>query len=111
MARRSRKPMYPTNIPVFNPLTDTPLYYFPVKDVFVRSTNAGGHKLYCGRWNVVMITRDNFLYTYPSYRPQFEQFVEAFLWEYAPHISFQKVKPYLGNSHFEYIGKPTPITV
>lgn len=110
MTKRTRKPMYPSTITKFNPSTDIPLYYFPVKDAFVRRTKTDNYKLYCDIWNVAIIT-DNFLYIYPAYRPQFEQFVEAFLQEYAPHISFQKVKPCLGRSYYEYIGHPAPITV
>ena len=111
MPKPTRRIKYPSNIPQFDPATDTPLRYFSVKETFVRSTRRDSYKLYCGQHMVLMIAYDGFLYAFPSYQSQYEPYAEAFIREYAPHISFSHLKPHLGTLHLDYIGKPMPVTL
>lgn len=111
MYKRKAKICYPDTTPKFTPSTDTPLRYFSTKRVFVRKSGYGNHKLYCDKYIVAMVSYDNFLYLYKSYDTQYEEYVEAFLHEYAPSVSFSKMKHHLGSMYYEYIGSQALITV
>ena len=106
MARQTRKPVYPSTTPTFDANTDAPLYYFPVNEVFVRHRSASNYKLFCDKWLVIMLDRDGYLYLFPSYKPEYKEYVEAFIDEYAPHITFDEVKSRLGTMQYLYIGNP-----
>lgn len=102
MGKRNKRPPYLMPIPTFTPATDKPLRYFLTKDTFVRKGESGNYKLYCGEYMVLMLARDGFIYLYPSYEKKHHQYVEAFIHDYAPHIPFNTLEPYLGRLHAFY---------
>lgn len=104
MEKRKHKIRLPTYIVEFTSATDTPLRYFSTKRVFVRKSGCGNYKLYCDSWMVAMVSWDKFLYLYPALENEYLDYLEAFIYEYAPEVSFTKLKPHLGHCYFEYIG-------
>lgn len=108
-----KKIKHPTQHTKFDPKIDVCLRYFSTQEAFVRSTENGGYKLYCenGMYVPVFIAYDGFIYIYPSFAPEYETFVEAFLHDYAPQFSIEKAKRYIGALHYEYIGNCEPVTL
>lgn len=105
------KTKIPNCCPTFNTATDTPLRYFLVNDAFVRSTNIGNYKLFCGEYHVLTLDRKGWLYLYPTCTKRNTQHVEAFLHDYAPNIDISSLTPYFGKLHWVYAGNPQFITL
>lgn len=97
---------HPEVLATFDPSIDKPLRYFSVKESFVRSTAPQNYKLYCGQYMVMMITRSGFIYKYPACKREHDEFVESFINDYAPHVSYYKLKPLLSLFKPVYIGLP-----
>lgn len=111
MVKRKAKILRVDTVPHFNPATDIPLRYFSTNEAFVRKSGCNNYKLYCDRWVVAMVSWDKFLYLYPSYKPQYIDYMEAFINEYAPEVPFRKVTQHLGRAYYEYIGSYELTTV
>ena len=111
MPKGKRKIKCPSTLATFNPAYDVPLRYFSTKETFVRSTSPQNYKLYCGQYMVMMLTRDGFAYKYPSYKSEYDDYIEAFIDEYAPHIHYHKMKSTLSTLKPVYIGLPEPVTL
>lgn len=97
--------------PVFDPSTDKPLRYFSTKEVFVRSTAQQNYKLFCEHKMVLLLTRDGLFYKYPAYKIEHEEYAEAFIGEYAPHVQYNTIKYTLTQLAPVYIGTPDIVTL
>lgn len=112
MQKRTKKIKYPSTIAQFDPSTDKPLRYFSTKQTFVRRTSAGSYKLFCDGYHVLMLSYDGFIYKYNFNCHEYDTFIEAFVSEYAPHVSYDKLKYKLTVTHpVEYIGLPDLVTL
>lgn len=113
MILKKGKMKYPTLKWQFNPNTDTCLRSFNIKEAFVHHNEYGGVKLYCddGSYTPIFISSDKFLYITPSFNTSNEQYVEAFLLEYAPYYPLKKAKQHMGSWYFEYIGNLETVTL
>ena len=84
-----------------------PLKHAPDTDAFVVRKRNGTIKLYFADSHLLTYSYDEYLYMYPALTHEYSHVLKAFLEEFAPHIEYNKIRPYIGRSHYTYLPKHT----